>query len=81
VCAIRTPGGLSFPFQREHGGAGLGIWSVQVQCYQLEPQPSPPKLAPKRRDSSPFVGKRASTTRRHAKPGEASALLPQPNPL
>jgi len=59
VCAFCTPGGLSSPFQREHGGAGLGIWSVQVQSDQLKP----PKLTSERRDASPFVWKRASTIR------------------
>ena len=62
--AIRTSGGLSFPFQREHGGAGLGIWSVQVKSGQ----PKPPKLTSERRDASPFVGKYASTARSDATP-------------
>ena len=31
VNAIQTSSGLSFPFEREHGGTGLGMWTVQVQ--------------------------------------------------
>jgi hypothetical protein len=34
VNAIQTSSGLSFPFQREHGGTGLGMWTVQVQPRQ-----------------------------------------------
>ena len=71
VCAIRTSGGLSFPFQREHGGAGLGIWSVQVQSDQ----PKPPKLTSERRDASPFVGKHASTARSDAVPNREKLAL------
>ena len=71
VCAIRTSGGLSFPFQREHGGAGLGIWSVQVQSDQLKP----PKLTSERRDASAFVGKRASTIRSDAAPNREKLAL------
>ena len=75
VCAIHTSGGLSFPFQREHGGAGLGIWSVQVESDQLKPQLKPPKLASERRDASPFVGKRASTIRSDAAPNREKLAL------
>ena len=75
MCAIHTSGGLSFPFQREHGGAGLGIWSVHVQSDQLKPQLKPPKLASERRDASPFVGKRASTIRSDAAPNREKLAL------
>ena len=68
VNAIQTSSGLSFPFQREHGGTGLGMWTVQVQPR--------PRLTCGPQNETPPVGEHASTS-------TATAHLPDkrtPNP-
>jgi transposase InsO family protein len=68
VNAIQTSSGLSFPFQREHGGTGLGVWTVQVQPR--------PRLTCGPQNETPPIGEHASTS-------TATAHLPDkrtPNP-
>ena len=68
VNAIQTSSGLSFPFQREHGGTGLGMWTVQVQPR--------PRLACGPQNEAPPVGEHASTSTATAHPPDKRT----PNP-